>query len=195
MQSSSSGVVAAAADLRVRLLWLTLFRTVATTLILGVLAAQLASGLPKSLTTADLTSFAIIGLSYVLTLVTGLLLRAGRVGPGAAWTQIIFDVLLAASVVFLTGGARSPFTFLFLVTIVGAAVLLGTRGAIVGFLGAATAYVLVLASLLESQAELLPRLGLDVLIQLIAQLLIAVLSGYVGEQLTRTGGGGRASLR
>ena len=31
MQSSSSGVVAAAADLRVRLLWLTLFRTVATT--------------------------------------------------------------------------------------------------------------------------------------------------------------------
>ena len=107
MQSSSSGVVAAAADLRVRLLWLTLFRTVATTLILGVLAAQLASGLPKSLTTADLTSFAIIGLSYVLTLVTGLLLRAGRVGPGAAWTQIIFDVLLAASVVFLTGGARS----------------------------------------------------------------------------------------
>lgn len=198
MQSSSSGVVAAAADLRVRLLWLTLFRTVATTLILGVLAAQLASGAPRSeeLSTADLTSFGIIAFSYVLTLVTGLLLRAGRVGPGAAWTQIIFDVLLAASVVFLTGGARSPFTFLFLVTIVGAAVLLGTRGAIVGFLGAATAYVLVLASLLESQAsESLPRLGLDALIQLVAQLLIAVLSGYVGEQLSRTGGRLSASER
>lgn len=198
MPSSSSGVVAAAADLRVRLLWLTLFRTVATTLILGVLAAQLSSGAPRSeeLSTADLTSFGIIAFSYVLTLVTGLLLRAGRVGPGAAWTQIIFDVLLAASVVFLTGGARSPFTFLFLVTIVGAAVLLGTRGAIVGFLGAATAYVLVLASLLETQAsESLPRLGLDALIQLVAQLLIAVLSGYVGEQLSRTGGRLSASER
>ena len=197
MQSSSTGVVAAAADLRVRLLWLTLFRTVATTLILGVLAAQLSSGAPRSeLSTADLTSFGIIALSYVLTLVTGLLLRAGKVGPGAAWTQIFFDVLLAASVVFLTGGARSPFTFLFLVTIVGAAVLLGTRGAIVGFLGAATAYVLVLASLLENQAsESLPRLGLDALIQLVAQLLIAVLSGYVGEQLSRTGGRLSASER
>jgi two-component system sensor histidine kinase PilS (NtrC family) len=128
--------------------------------------------------------------------VTGLLLRAGRVGPGAAWTQIIFDVLLAASVVFLTGGARSPFTFLFLVTIVGAAVLLGTRGAIVGFIGAATAYVLVLASLLETQPSAsFPRLGLDALIQLVAQLLIAVLSGYVGEQLSRTGGRLSASER
>ena len=197
MRSSSSGVVAASADLRVRLLWLTLFRTVATTLILGVLAAQFSSGAPRSeLSTADLTSFGIIALSYVLTLVTGLLLRAGRVGPGAAWTQIFFDVLLAASVVFLTGGARSPFTFLFLVTIVGAAVLLGTRGAIVGFLGAATAYGLVLASLLENQAsESFPRLGLDALIQLVAQLLIAVLSGYVGEQLSRTGGRLSASER
>ncbi|MDP1822979.1 MAG: ATP-binding protein [Archangium sp.] len=190
-------MVAAAADLRVRLLWLTLFRTVATTLILGVLAAQLSSGAPRSeLSTADLTSFGIIAFSYVLTLVTGLLLRAGRVGPGAAWTQIVFDVLLASSVVFLTGGARSPFTFLFLVSIVGAAVLLGTRGAIVGFLGAATAYLLVLASLLESHpSESLPRLGLDALIQLVAQLLIAVLSGYVGEQLSRTGGRLSASER
>ncbi|MDP2276376.1 MAG: ATP-binding protein [Archangium sp.] len=197
MQSSSSGVVAAAADLRVRLLWLTLFRTVATTLIMGVLAAQLSSGgFRAELSTADLTSFGIIGLSYVLTLATGLLLRSGRVGPGAAWTQIVFDVLLASSVVFLTGGARSPFTFLFLVTIVGAAVLLGTRGAIVGFIGAATAYVLVLASLLPSQSsESLPRLGLDVVIQLMAQLLIAVLSGYVGEQLSRTGGRLSASER
>ncbi len=196
MQSSSSGVVAAAADLRVRLLWLTLFRTVATTLILGVLAAQISAGTLRSeLSTADLTSFAIIAFSYVLTLVTGLLLRTGRVGPGAAWTQIIFDVLLAASVVSLTGGARSPFTFLFLVTIVGAAVLLGTRGAIVGFFGAATAYVLVLATLAPQSGDTVQRVGLDVVIQLMAQLLIAVLSGYVGEQLSRTGGRLSASER
>jgi two-component system, NtrC family, sensor histidine kinase PilS len=197
VQSSSSGVVSAAADLRVRLLWLTLFRTITTTLILGVLAAQLSSaGVRAELSTADLTSFAIIAFSYVMTLGTGLMLRTNRVGTRAAWTQIIVDVLLASSVVFLTGGARSPFTFLFLVTIVGAAVLLGTRGAVAGFIGAATAYGLVLASLLANQpAEAVPRLGLDVLIQLVAQLLIAVLSGYVGEQLSRTGWRLRASER
>ena len=195
----SSNGVTAVSDLRVRLLWLTVFRTVATTLVLGGLAAQLGSVFPRAeLSAADLTSFAIIAFSYVLTLVTGLLLRVGRVGQGAAWTQIVFDVLLAASVVYLTGGSRSPFTFFFLVTIVGAAVLLGTRGAIVGFVGAASAYLAVLASLLQSgglASANLPRLALDVVIQLLAQLLIAVLSGYVGEQLSRTGGRLSASER
>ncbi len=195
----SSNTPAAGADLRVRLLWLTLFRTIATTLVLGGLGAQLASQTARTeITAADLTSFAIIAFSYVLTLVTGLLLRAGRVGPRAAWTQIVFDVLLAASVVFLTGGTRSPFTFLFLVSIVGAAVLLGTRGAIVGLVGAASAYLAVLASLFAGSglaSANLPRLALDVVIQLLAQLLIAVLSGYVGEQLSRTGGRLTASER
>lgn len=164
---------------------------------LGVLAAQYSSGnLSAELSTGDLASFGIIILSYVLTLGTGLLLRLGRVGPGAAWTQIIFDVLLASSVVFLTGGARSSFTFLFLVVIIGAAVLLGVRGAVVGFIGAATGYMLVLGSLLKTfSVESLPNLRLDVIVQLMAQLLIAILSGYVGEQLVRTGGRLSASER
>ncbi len=198
MPSNKGGVAAAAADLRVRLLWLTLFRTVATTLVLGILAAQLSSVTPRgeTLSLADLASFGIIGLSYVLTLVAGLLLRASRVGLRAAWAQIVFDVLLAASVVFLTGGARSPFTFLFLASIVGAAFLLGTRGAVAGLLFASSAYVLVQASLPRTQsADGFFRLGLDMLTHLIAQVLIAVLSGYVGEQLTRTGGKLSASER
>jgi two-component system sensor histidine kinase PilS (NtrC family) len=195
--SSSGDVAVAAADLRVRLLWLTLFRTVATTLVLGVLAAQLSSGPARTeLSAADLTSFGIIGFSFVLTLITALLLRAGRVGRGAAWTQIVFDVLLAASVVSLTGGARSPFTFLFLVSIIGASVLLGTRGAVAGFVGAGTAYVLVLATLSGAHpGDAIPQFGLDAVIQLMAQLLIAVLSGYVGEQLSSTGGRLKASER
>lgn len=182
------------ADLRVRLLWLTVFRTVATTLVLGGLAAQLASDVQRAavMSTADLASFGIITFTYVITLVTGLLLRAKRVGVGSAWTQIAFDVALAGSVVFLTGGARSPFTFLFLVSIVGAAVLLGTRGAVVGFAGAGSAYLAVLAARGWVESS---RGWLEVLIQLLAQLLIAVLSGYVGEQLTRAGGRLSASER
>lgn len=188
---SSSGLTAA--DLRVRLLWLTVFRTIATTLVLGGLGAQLASQLPRAtLTTADYASFAIIVFSYALTLTTGLLLRAGRVGAGVAWAQIGFDVLLASSVVSLTGGTRSPFTFLFLIAIVGAAVLLGTRGAIAGFLGASSS--LVGLALLAGEKEP-SRLALDVVLQLLAQLLIAVLSGYVGEQLSRAGGQLDASER
>jgi two-component system sensor histidine kinase PilS (NtrC family) len=189
VQSSSPTSIA---DLRVRLLWLSAFRTVATTLVLGGLAAQFSSAFPREeLSAVDLASFSIIAFSYVVTLITGLLLRAKRVGPVAVWAQIVFDVLVAASVVFLTGGPRSPFTFLFLVSIVGAAVLLSARGAIIGFLAAGSAYLGVLALMMAVgglSTSNVSRLALDVVIQLMAQLLIAVLSGYVGVQLSRTGG-------
>ncbi len=181
MPSSSQASVA---DLRVRLLWLTLFRTVAATLVLAGLAVQLSANARVGLTlsAADLASFGIIGLSFVLTLVTGVLLRAGWVGAGAAWVQIGFDVVVAGAVVFVTGGSVSPFTFLFLVTIIFAAVLLGWRGAVVGFLTSASAFLCVLA-LRPSSTQ-----PFDLFMQLLSQFLVAVLSGYVGEQLSRAGG-------
>lgn len=187
MPSSSSA--ATAPDLRVRLLWLTIFRTIVTTLIMGGLALQLIGEHTRAeLSLGDVASFGLIGASYVFTLINGVLLRAGRVGNGAAWVQIPFDVLLAGAVVFVTGGARSPFAFLFLVSIIGAAVLLGTRGAVAGLVGAALGYSLVVGWQLSSAAYLDRRLVSEVGVQLLAQLLIAVLAGYVGEQLSRTGG-------
>ncbi|MFO0594185.1 MAG: ATP-binding protein [Myxococcaceae bacterium] len=154
---------------------------------LAGLAFQLQAERTASLTTADLASFGTIALSFVLTLITGVLLRAGRVGPQIAWAQIVFDVLIASSVTTLTGGSRSPFTFLFLVAIVGAGVLLGARGAVVGVVGAAVGYIGV-AVFLPSPTSDSERFLLETATQLLAQVLIAVLAGYVGEQLTRTGG-------
>lgn len=189
---SSNDAGATLADLRVRLLWLTLFRTAATTLVLVGLGAQLSSGSRsgQELGTADLASFGVIALTYVLTLLTALLLRVGRVGAGAAWVQIGFDALVASSVVFLTGGATSTFSFLFLVTIIGAALLLGARGAGVGFFSAALGYLGVLALLPSTQPH-----PFEIGTQLLSQLLIAVLSGYVGEQLSRAGGRLQSSER
>ncbi len=183
---SSSG--AAGADLKVRLLWLTLFRTVATTLVLGGLAARYASRAWPELSSGDFASFAIIGTVFVLTLVTGLLLRAGKAGHGAAWLQTLFDVALSAAVVTLTGGQGSPFTFLFLLAIIGSGLVLGARGALVGLLGAAAAYGVIVAMALTQPNPAVPRIAVDAAIQLLAQTLIAVLSGYVGEQLVRAGG-------
>ncbi len=150
------------------------------------LAVQIVSDRSRhDISVADVASFGLIGLSYVFTLINGLLLRLGRVGRGAAWAQIPFDVALASSVVFLSGGVGSPFSFLFLVSIIGAAVLLGTRGAIAGLGGALSGYgaVIVFRGL-----PLDGRLGVEVVVQVLAQLLIAVLSGYIGEQLSRAGG-------
>lgn len=184
----SSRPVFPARDLRVRLLWLSIFRTGVTTLIMGWLAVQLSSDSRAELGAADFASFGLIGLSYVFTLINGILLRGERVATGAAWAQIPFDVALACAVVFLTGGLRSPFTFLFLVAIIGAAVLLGTRGAIVGFVGVAVGYAAVVAlriQLLGAGSTVPVR---EIAAQLVAQVLIAILSGYIGEQLMSAGG-------
>jgi two-component system sensor histidine kinase PilS (NtrC family) len=168
-------------DLRVRLTWLTLFRAVATALLLVVLAVQALSRTPAVPSTGELASYGLIATVFLLTLVSALLLRRGRVGPSLAWAQVLFDLGLASGVTFLTGGLESPLSFVFSIAIIGAAVLLGQRGAVVaavlGFLAMVligrgpTGQVLVAATS-----------------QFVAQLLIAVLAGYLAQQLSRAGG-------
>lgn len=189
MPSSSSGVWAA--DVGVRVLWLTLFRTVATTLLLVVLAAQLLSRQrPEALGPADVGSFVIIGAVYVTTLATALVLRSRIPRRLLVWSQIVFDVALASSIVILTGGLESPFTFVYSLAIIGAALLLGRRGAVTAAALSVVSFAASVAvvSATSIVARPLSRLLLESATQLVAQFLIAALAGYLAEQLTRTGG-------
>lgn len=188
---SSSSAVATTGDLRGRLLWLTLFRTVATTLLLVALAFRFGSRSGAvELGNAEYASFIVIGTVYLLTLGTGLVLRRGAGTVALAWAQIAFDLALAVSVVLLSGGSDSPFIVVFLLAIVGASALLGRRGAGVAAVGSAIAYVAV--ALLDlagpGRRPSVAQLALEIGTQLLAQGLIALLSGYVAEQLSKTGG-------
>jgi two-component system sensor histidine kinase PilS (NtrC family) len=186
-------------DLGLKITWLTVFRTVTTTVLLVSLAARLLSrARPENLSTGDLASFLLIGAVYVITLVNGLLLRRGQVGLRAAWAQVASDVVLASSFVFLTGGPESPFVFVYLVAIIAASVLLSRRGALV----AGGASMIVYAALVYAMREKglvepspVSATVLQVGTQLVAQLLVAVLSGYLAEQLSQAGGQLSASER
>ncbi|MBI3182675.1 MAG: PAS domain-containing protein [Myxococcales bacterium] len=180
-----------------KLTWLTVFRTVATSLLLVAIAARLLSELPtEGLGTVDSASFLLIGVVYTLTLAYGLLLRRGRAGAPAAYLQVIGDVLLASCLVYLTGGADSPFTFTYSIAVVAASILLYQRGALV----AAGASSLAFASLaLAVQVGLLhPPLGSAYLAtsrvvfllvsNVLAQFLIAALASYLARQLSAAGG-------
>ncbi|MEW5742221.1 MAG: ATP-binding protein [Myxococcota bacterium] len=161
----------------------------ATTLFLVVLAFRFDSRDPQTeLSASEMASFAIIATVYVLTLGTGLVLRRGVGTRALAWAQIGFDLALAAAVVLVSGGTDSPFTVLFLLAIVGGSVLLGVLGARVAAVGSALAYVGVLGFQLRGGRGLAGPLVLNASTQLLAQLLIALLSGYVAEQLSRAGG-------
>jgi two-component system sensor histidine kinase PilS (NtrC family) len=111
-----------------RLLWLTLFRLVLVTILLGGMAVigwreRLESGEGRS------PLYGIILATYAGALAVAVLLR--RTGPlrAAAAAHLAFGVALAAGLTALTGGPESVFLFMFLLAIVDGAILLHGWGA------------------------------------------------------------------
>ncbi|MCY1042570.1 ATP-binding protein [Corallococcus sp. bb12-1] len=182
-----------APGLRSRLVWLVLFRTVAASLSLVVTVVRLMTQPVQEPSRADSLSFTVIAGAYLLTVVTGLRLRRGTAGRLDATVQVVGDVLIATGLVYLSGGADSPLTFLYSLAVIGAAVVLDWRGALVAAAVSTFAFTALLliirlttpvTSVEVSPARVLFVLGSNAL----ALVLIAVLSGYLSRQLSATGG-------
>ncbi len=184
-------------DLRLKLLWLSIFRMVTTTLLLGILAIRLLSA-PRGmeLSNEDSLSFVVIGAVYLMTLIYALALRTGQPTTWWAYVQLLGDVALATSLVYLTGGSESPFAFMYLLAIVAGSILLFQRGAFltaaasaVAFCGLTVCLQLGLLKLPAGTLVLPPgRLAFVLGSNLLAQFLIAALAGYLSRQLWTTGG-------
>jgi two-component system, NtrC family, sensor histidine kinase PilS len=182
--------------LRTRLVWLAVFRTVAVSLSLVAVAVRLFLQPLEEPSGVDMLSFAVIGLVYLFTLVYGLMLRGGWADRLAAVVQVVGDLLVASVLVFVTGVGDSPFTFLYLLAVIGASILLDGRGALVCAGASALSYALLLVAVklrwLESpldHAELShSRIVFLIVSNLLALVLIAVLAGYLTRQLSATGG-------
>ena len=170
---------------------------IATTLMLGTLALRLFSATEyKELTSEEYLSFFVIGCVYLMTLVYALLLRRGSIGEWAAYVQLVGDVALATSLVYLTGGPESPFTFSYLVAVLAGAILLFQQGALLTAAVSTAAFGGLILALqtgalkLPAGSAILPpgRLAFVVVTNLLAQFLIAVLAGYISRQLLTTRG-------
>jgi two-component system, NtrC family, sensor histidine kinase PilS len=187
VRSSSTPLPALAphenADFERRLTALILFRTVATTSILALASSQLAA---RRLDEGEgVAWFVVVVVDYLLTLVSGVVVRRRRYGVWMGWLQVVAAVTFATAIILLTDGAESPFWFTYLLAIIGAAVVLGLRGA----LGAAA--LTVVSSTAVTGWEHLAGAGRpwrDTFTQVLAQVLVAGLSGYVAQQLIRTRG-------
>lgn len=191
------GPAARTAELRTKLLWVTVFRTVAITLLLAVSAVRLlANPPPAGPSRSDSVTFVAIGTVYFLTVFYLLWLRRRDVGPGAAWVQMGADIVLATGLVYFTGGADSPYAFTYLLAVLASSILLYQRGALVA---AASSSLAFLALTLCIQTEVIPlpeaaepltraRLLFAIASNLLAQWLIAALASYLARQLWMTGG-------
>lgn len=185
-------------ELKVKLTWVVVFRTIAISLLLIVSVFRLNSD-PQSgdLSAADSLSFALIAGVYLVTLVYGVLLRAGYgVTRRGASAQVVGDLVLASSLVYLTGAADSPFVFTYSLAVVASAILLFRRGAFLTAAASSTAFAVL--SLAVQYGQLRPptgsqpiseaRLAFVLLSHTLAQFLIAALAGYLAEQASRAGG-------
>ena len=196
---SSSAVEApdAGSSLRPRLVWVTAFRTAAATLLLAVYGVRLLSRpSTEALAGEDLLSLWMVGSIYLLVLVQALFLRESKPGLRSALVHVAGDVAISTVLVFLTGGPESPFTFAYLLSVVGAAILLGQWGALAAA-AACSASFLVLAAAVASGTIHSPvptgtlsvgRLAFLCASNVLAQFLTAVLTGFLARQLTTAGG-------
>ena len=198
MPSSSAAEANEAGDvLRPRLIWVTLFRTGAASLLLLVNGLRLlARPEPAVLTGRDVISLWLVGSIYLLVLVQALFLRDSKPGSRSAVLHVAGDVAIATVLVFLTGGPESPFAFSYLLAVVGAAILLGQRGALLAAAGCAVAFLALSAAVatgvLQLPVEAAPipfgRLVFVCTSNVLAQFLTAVLAGFLARQLSTTGG-------
>lgn len=181
------------AQIASKLQWLMLFRVAMITVLLGstlVVNLRAGGGLSRDTTQALL---AIIITTYGLTIVYAVLLKRIRAQRRFAQIQLLGDVLLNTALVYLTGEAQSVFLFMFSLNVLNAAILLYRPGAL-WMAGVCAAVILILVGhrWLEGQdqgmaAEQSRALLETGVVNLAALFVVALLSGYLAEQLKDTG--------
>ena len=107
--------------------WLTSLRWFG---ILGQILTILAAAYLVQISLPLLTLAVIVGLEVLLSVLCELLRRRGyHFRPGSVRLILVLDVIALSGLLLFSGGAQNPFNFLYLVHVVLAAVLLGTRDA------------------------------------------------------------------
>jgi len=185
--------------LRQRLQWQTVGRLVVATLLLGgtlLLAARdssYSSFTPSVLIALIVGTYGIAGLSA--------LAAEGRRSPNViAWGQIIWDVVLASGLVYVSGAAASVFTILYGVTVLNAALVLGpresTRVAAICSLVYLVLGVSVSSGWIPQPPDQHPRqytlaleeLGFSILSNTVGLFVVAALAANLSTRLRRAGG-------
>jgi two-component system, NtrC family, sensor histidine kinase PilS len=182
-------------ELRRQLDWLMTFRVVIiTTLMVSTFVIEL---MYRPL--LSLQPFYVLAVvTYAMTIAYAILSRVLRAVRPQIYAQLIGDLLVVTGFVYLTGGAESPFSFLYLLTIIIGSILLVRRG---GFVVAACSWLMYAGMVLLIQRHVLPRypVGLEegetatvrILYSLVAHLVsffaVAYLASYLTENLRSTG--------
>lgn len=181
---------------RRRLTWFVIARMIVVTLFYAS-TTFLYERSPDSIEGVSLPGLAkLIGATYLFSLLSLAALRLPeRIRPFLTYTQIIWDLQLVTILILLTGGISSPYSFLYMLAIISASVLLARRQA---FYAASLCAILYGAIIdLQYYGKLLPlgltpeaahQYGLPYLLNasflnITAFYLTALLTGYLAERV------------
>ena len=127
------------------LTWYLICRTAVITLLLGGAAIFYLYGSSRHNFTTPI--FILIGASYIEALMSAILLRSLTHTRLFAQVQIVWDLVFVSTLILLTGGVESVFSFAYLLVIVSASFLLSRRLTIV----AAACAVILFGGILDLQ--------------------------------------------
>lgn len=179
-----------------KLEWLMFFRVVMITLLLGsTLLFRVADADPLLDTTQILLLGLIIG-TYALTIIYAVVLkRLEKHFERFAYAQLVLDLLISAVLVAITGGTESLFLIMFSLTILAASILLHRRGAM--YMMMVSAMLIVFQVSREALGWWQPggpvdddhllSVFLSGMTNITAVFLVALLAGYLSEQLRDAG--------
>src|SRR3990167_10444998 len=115
-------------------------------------------------------------------------------------TQLFFDLVLASTVIFVTGGKSSPFIFLYVLIIIYSSIALTKLASYVTALVSGLVYVLIVFYQIRAEVRIDPgqsiwssvsewgEIGLvSTYFHLTGFLLVAILSGYLSERFRTAG--------
>ncbi len=182
-----------------RLKWLLFLRVVAITLLLGATAVLHIRAGSSYFTISLVRIYVIIGLTYAFTAISGGVLRWVKNIRPFAYLQVCYDILLITALIAVTGRV---FSFLYIVGILSAGIILYRAGALTAAVLGAGCYMVLLIGVNRygeniryfnedfvadvsnlSAPELMYNLGINT----VAFFLVALLSNYLTEKLRRTG--------
>ena len=140
----------------------------------------------------------LIGLTYFLTVIYILLIKfAEKYLTAIAYLQLAFDVLIITGMIFITGAVESIFSFLYILSIISASIILYRPG---GFLTASMSGILYGVMVDLDYYGIIPStiagihpnynesyVFYNIFINIVAFYIVAFLSGYLSEQVKRTG--------
>jgi len=163
-----------------RLQWLALWRLLVGTLILGIsLWLHLDAGVAlDGFTPTALTALIVVTFSTTAVALGGRL--AGWPFGGRAWLSIAADLVVATGLVYVSGGAASAFSILYGASILGAAITIGVRGAVVATAASLVLYALIALGVSSSWLPVPPDQNPAAYALELRELAFSMLSNVVG---------------